>query len=92
MCGFCKDIGQKWYDQDFIGIIPRFDAEVDLDELLEEAAIDASELDAVKKKCAKLGIIKGNAIFWYADVELKIPKPHKKEYNGLQYIGAFKGD
>lgn len=39
VCGFCKDIGQRRYDEDFIGIIPRKDKEVELDVLLQESAM-----------------------------------------------------
>ena len=92
VCQFCKDIGEVWYDEDFIGIIPRLDEEVDLDEILTEAAVDENELDKVKKVCADYGIKKANAIFWYANGELKLPKPYKEEYNGLKYIGLFDGD
>jgi hypothetical protein len=92
VCQFCKDIGEVWYDQDFIGIIPRLETEVDLDELLVEAAVDEQELDKVKEICAERGIEKANAMFWYADANLVVPKPYKEEYNGLKYIGVFDGD
>lgn len=92
VCQFCKDIGKVWYDQDFIGIIPRLEDEVDLDEVLTEAAVDQNELGKVKKICADYGIIKANAIFWYADGSLVIPTSGQKEYNGLRYIGLFDGD
>jgi hypothetical protein len=92
VCQFCKDIGEDWYDEDFIGIIPRLDEEVDLDEILVEAAVEEKELKKVKKICADYGIEKANAIFWHADGNLVIPKPYKDEYNGLKYIGLFEGD
>ena len=47
-------------------------------------------LPAVKAKCKELGITKGNAVLWYSDPDLKI-SPDKK-YNGLTYIGEFRGD
>lgn len=92
LCDFCKDIGLNWYDEDFIGIIPRYENEVELDAILEEAAIDESEKERVKSECLKNGIDKANAIFWYADAELKLPTPIKNNYNGLKYIGLFEGD
>lgn len=92
LCGFCKDIGIQWYDIDVIGIIPRHNEEVILDELLLDAAIDDNEFISVKKKCANLGIKKANAIFWYQDAELVLKKPIKSQYNGLKYIGLFNGD
>lgn len=92
LCGFCRDIGTKWYDEDFIGIIHRKDREVSLSEILEEAAVDSSEKASVVAQCLKLGINKANSIFWYADSNLEIKEPIKDEYNGLKYIGLFDGD
>lgn len=92
VCEFCKDIGEVWYDQDFIGIIPRSETEIDLDEILLEAAVDEDEKDKVKKICIENGITKANAIFWYQDPEIEIPRPYKADYNGLKYIGMFDGD
>lgn len=92
LCKFCQDIGTKWYDEDFIGIIPRKGHEVDLDEILEEAAVDVSEKANVVSLCLKLGVSKANSIFWYADSELVLKKPIKDNYNGLKYIGLFDGD
>lgn len=92
VCQFCKDIGELSYDQDFIGIIHRRDTEVGLDEILVEAAVAEAELSKVKEICAAEGIKKANAIFWYADSNLVIPKPYKEDYNGLKYIGVFDGD
>lgn len=90
LCGFCKDVGTVWYDEDFIGIIPRREQEVSLDDILAEAAIDDDELPIAKARCDALGIKKANAIFWYQDAELVLEKPIKESYNGLKYIGVFK--
>lgn len=90
LCGFCKDIGIVWYDEDFIGIIPRREQEVSLDDILAEAAIDDDELPVAKARCDALGIKKANAIFWYQDADLVLKKPIKDSYNGLKYIGVFK--
>lgn len=92
LCEFCKDIGEVSYDQDFIGIIPRFDEEVSLDEILEESSTDQEEWDKIKNVCNEYGIEKANAIFWYADGDLVVSKPYKEEYNGLKYIGMYEGD
>jgi len=43
LCQFCKDIGKQWYDEDFIGIIPRFDDEISIDEILEHSSTDPAE-------------------------------------------------
>ncbi len=90
--GFCRDIGKRWYDEDFIGIIPRSDKLLSLDELLEEAAVYEEEKPKIKAICHELGITKANALLWYQDEELVINKPYKENYNGLQYIGLFEGD
>ncbi len=92
ICGFCRDIGEVWYDEDFIGIIPRSETEVSIDEILTEAAIDVADYDDIKSICNALGIEKANAIFWYADASLTISEPYKENYNGLKYIGLFNGD
>ncbi|AHK18881.1 immunity 22 family protein [Yersinia similis] len=92
LCEFCKDIGTQWYDSDFIGIMPRHEQEVSLDEILLDAAVDQDEFSLVKSECDKLGIKKANAIFWYQDPDLVIKKPIKDQYNGLRYIGLFSGD
>ncbi|ELY4677571.1 immunity 22 family protein [Cronobacter turicensis] len=92
VCGFCRDLGIKWYDEDFIGIIPREENEVSLDILLEEAAVDEDEIKNVRAKCKSLGIKKANAMVWYADAELNIKPDPSISYNGLKYIGLFEGD
>ena len=92
LCGFCRDIGIVWYDEDFIGIIPRCEHEVSLYEILIEAAVDEDELPLVKARCEALRIKKANAIFWYQDAELVLKQPIKDSYNGLKYIGVFQGD
>ena len=55
-CGFCKDIGTLWYDEDFIGIIPRCNSEGSLNEILVEVAVDQDELPLLKKSCEAPGI------------------------------------
>lgn len=92
VCGFCKDLGIVWYDEDFIGVIPRFDNNVTLDEVLVDAAVDESEISFIKAKCQELGINSANAIFWYQDPELIIKKSVNQTYNNLHYIGEYNGD
>ncbi|XTZ38661.1 immunity 22 family protein [Salmonella enterica] len=92
LCQFCRDIGTKWYDEDFIGIIPRKDSEIDLDTILDDAAVDESEKKTIIEECKKKGLNRANAIFWYADSQLKLSEPIKDSYNGLKYIGLFEGD
>ncbi|AXM94860.1 immunity 22 family protein [Pseudomonas plecoglossicida] len=92
VCGFCKDIGIKWYDEDFMGIIPRKPQEVSLDEIVKDSSVDPSELERLKASCVSNGINKANAIFWYSDGGVVIPEPLKANYNGLKYIGLFEGN
>lgn len=92
VCGFCKDLGIVWYDEDFIGVIPRFDNNVTLDEVLVDAAVDKSEIPLIKAKCEELGINSANAIFWYQDPELVIKERDNQTYNNLHYIGEYNGD
>ena len=92
VCGFCKDIDSLWYDQDFISIIPRFEKELPLEDILPFSSIDRSEWGKIKLLCNDLGIYQANVLFWYADAELTIPTPYKDSYNGLKYIGVFQGD
>lgn len=92
VCGFCKDLGIVWYDEDFIGVIPRFDNNVTLDEILVDAAVDESEISFIKAKCEELGIKSANAIFWYQDPELVIKNSDNQTYNNLHYVGEYNGD
>ncbi len=92
VCGFCKDIGIRWYDEDFIGIVPRAETLMTLDDLLRQAPVDSREQDRVKAKCTELGIDKANALFWYCDGATVISRPLKTRYNGLAYIGLFEGN
>ncbi|MBI6783150.1 immunity 22 family protein [Pseudomonas syringae] len=92
LCDFCKDVNTKWYDEDFIGIIPRRETEVEIDEILNDAAIDQSERVRAETACKSLGILKANAIFWYADADLVVSPSANNSYNGLSYIGIFEGD
>jgi len=92
VCGFCKDVGIRWYDEDFIGIIPRKSQEVNLDEIVKESSVDPSELERLKAGCVSNGINKANAIFWYSDGGVIVSEPLKSNYNGLKYIGLFEGN
>lgn len=89
ICQFCKDIGEKWYDEDFIGIIPVFEQEVSVREILQEVPIAEDEMEKVISKCNELDMQTANAVFYLTDAEVEIPKPYKDSYNGLKYIGKF---
>jgi hypothetical protein len=94
VCGFCKDIGEKWYDEDFAFFPPPLEEEVSITELLEDSIVFDKE--NVVKKCNELGIKKANAMFGYATPDdftekgcLHVTAPYKENYNGLRYIGKF---
>lgn len=91
-CGFCLDLGVQWYDEDFVGILPRSDAPVAVETLLEASAVDRSAWMQVTAVCRELGLATANALFWYADASLALSPPVGSRYNGLQYIGLFEGD
>ncbi len=92
VCGFCKDIGLQWYDEDFIGILPRTQTPQALDDLLRDAPVDPGEWARVKAECARLGLVQANALVWYSDGGVAVSPPYKDSYNGLQYIGLFEGN
>lgn len=92
ICGFCKDIGISWYDEDFMGIMPRKPDEVSLDELLVDSAVDRDRLPDLKAQCMELGIVRANAILWYSDGSVEVSDIPGKLYNGLQYIGLYDGE
>lgn len=95
ICGFCKDTGNDWYDEDFIGYPKPLKEKVKIDKLIDKFV--TSDLDCIQQietKCHQLGIEQANAVVWYiADTELSefnIQKPLKENYNGLKYIGIFR--
>jgi hypothetical protein len=84
---FDKETGQLWYDDDWIGTY--FDEQQDdLNTALDELPVSEELLTAVAARCAELGIVKANALFYYQDEDLTIPDP-ARPYNGLTYLGAF---
>ncbi|AIQ99448.1 immunity 22 family protein [Pluralibacter gergoviae] len=91
ICDFCKMLNLKWYDEDFIGIIPRKEHDIFIDSLLEEVAVDYNEMGSVKDICHKLGIDKANSVLWYSGSDIK-KLAIGYDFFGLKYIGCFKGD
>jgi len=92
ICGFCNDVGIRWYDEDFMGVIPRKPQEVSLDEIVKDSSVDPGELERLKAGCLINGVNKANAIFWYSDGGVVVSEPLKSNYNGLKYIGLFEGN
>ena len=89
LCQFCKDIGTKWYDEDFIGIIPVLKKSVPIIEILKEIPINQNEIEKVISVCTEMELSIVNAVFYYIDSELILQKPYKNNYNNLKYIGLF---
>ena len=92
ICGFCNDVGIRWYDEDFMGVIPRKPQEVSLDEIVKDSSVDPGELERLKAGCLINGVNKANAFFWYSDGGVVVSEPLKSNYNGLKYIGLFEGN
>lgn len=90
-CQFCKDISEKWYDEDMIGIMPISKDCQPIAVLLKEIEplLQKSEIAAINDKCKSLGLNHGNAIFYYTDSDLVINNPYKENYNDLKYIGIY---
>jgi hypothetical protein len=91
VCPFCKDIGDNWYDEDFIGYPKPLQKEIDVGELIDKLISPGLECrQEIIEKCHQLGITKANALVWYKASEVELQKPYKENYNQLKYIGVFK--
>jgi len=95
-CGFCRDCGEKWYDEDFLYIEGPLEKEVPIVELLKYAIVSDRDKDKIIQKCNELGISKANTIIGYGTPDdymengcFHVSKPYKNSYNGLKFIGKF---
>lgn len=88
VCGFCSDIEMNWYNEDFIGIVPRFEEEQCISEIIKSTVVNKLGYPKVFEECRNLGITKANTILFYTDAKLELRKSNQR-YNGLQYIGVF---
>lgn len=90
VCGFCNDINQLWYDEDFIGYL-KYDNSMAVSEILQDAPIDEDDKEEIIQIVKNdIDLEKVNAIYWYSG---EIEEPSKeKTYNGLKYIGEFNLD
>ncbi len=89
VCGFCKDIGIKWYDEDFIGYL-KFDQKMTISEILENVPVSPDDIDEVLSICKELDIEFVNSVYWYSG-EIESPSINKR-YNELLYIGEYNLD
>ncbi len=89
ICGFCQDIGEEWYDEDFIGYL-RFDEKMSVSEVLKLVPISLDDVNKVLEKCKKMNINSVNSVYWYSG-EIAIPSENKK-YNELFYFGEYGTD
>lgn len=89
ICVFCKDIGEVFYDEDWIGYT-QHSQEIDLDILINQDELSVTEetITKIREICIKKGVEKANAVFWYYDGDIMI-KDKEKLYNKLTYIGIF---
>ncbi|WP_285398391.1 immunity 22 family protein [Lysinibacillus sp. fls2-241-R2A-57] len=89
ICSFCKDIGEVFYDEDWIGYT-QHSQEIDLDILINQGELSVMEetITKIREICIKKGVEKANAVFWYYDGGIMI-KDKEKLYNKLTYIGMF---
>lgn len=88
---FSKDIGtEEEYDEDFIGMLPLFEQELPILQILEdEVPIDEEEIPKALQRCNELNMEFANAVFYLSDSSVVISEPFKKSYNGLIYIGLY---
>lgn len=91
VCDFSKLIGQRWYDEDFIGIIPLWNELISISDALVEAPISSEDKEIVLGKCRTLGLENINAILWYECSDVAIAD-EKQEFFGLKYLGKYEGD
>lgn len=89
VCGFCRDIGVEFYDEDWIGYA-QHPQEIDLDILInqDELSVTAETIIKIREICIRLGFEKANSIFWYYDGDIEM-KGKEKPFNNLTYIGMF---
>ncbi|MGE7954845.1 immunity 22 family protein [Lysinibacillus xylanilyticus] len=87
VCQFCKDINEKWYDEDFIGVYVE-DELKDVTLYLEELCVSKETLLEIQKICVEKKLEKVNAMFYYMDPDIVI-NDTEKLYNKLTYIGKF---
>jgi hypothetical protein len=89
---FAKEIGLDGeYDEDFIGILPLFERQLPVIEILQnEVPLDHGSITQAMKTCNQLGINTANAVFYVTDSALIVEEPYKSDYNGLSYLGMFK--
>lgn len=91
VCGFCQDIGTRWYDEDFIGYPKPLKKEITVQKLIDKLLGPQFPCEQeILKRCNDLDIETANALFWYDASLVEIKKPYKDNYNGLKYIGKFK--
>jgi len=87
VCQFCKDINEKWYDEDRIGVYQNSEL-VDARMLLEDLSVDGGILAEIENICHKKNIRKANAMFFYINSDIVVSDKNKL-YNKLIYLGVF---
>ncbi|BDR55767.1 immunity 22 family protein [Xylocopilactobacillus apis] len=92
-CQFLANIGDIWFDPNFMVIPKRFAESQDIQTIIDIIKVDEAEKAKIHQVCEILEITEANAVFWYVnadlEVELEVEKPYRENYNGLKYIGNF---
>ncbi|WP_370079799.1 immunity 22 family protein [Lysinibacillus sp. RC46] len=90
VCQFCKDIGERWYDEDLIGVF-RTEELRNIKEFLGELSVSSEIGIEIQDTSKEKGFESINSMFYYMDPELVI-SDETKLYNKLTYIGVFDTD
>ncbi len=90
VCQFCEDIGERWYDEDLIGVF-RTEELRNIKEFLGELSVSSEVGIEIQDTCIEKGFESINSMFYYMDPELVISDLNKL-YNKLIYIGVFDTD
>lgn len=90
VCQFCKDIGERWYDEDLIGVF-RTEELRNIKEFLGELSVSSEVGIEIQDTCIEKGFESINSMFYYMEPELVISDLNKF-YNKLIYIGVFDTD
>lgn len=89
VCNFCKAIGVKQYDEDFIGVVLKSSI-CSIEQMVSEVLDDPVSLQKAIQYCKEHHIDSANAAFWYCEDEpgeLAIDK--EALFNDCFYIGQY---
>lgn len=89
VCGFCKAIGVKWYDEDFIGVVLKSSV-CPIEQMIKEVLDNPISIQRALQYCKEHHIDSANAAFWYCE-EKQGELTFNKEaiFNDCFYIGQY---